>query len=110
MRLEMIKVHTSYNWVIVHHMKNTLEAAGIACQIKNDQMGKQADEVLSSECWPELWIMNEEHLEEAKALVDECTTAVEKVGNQTECDHCGAELELNFSFCLLCGADKGSGH
>ena len=104
----MIKIYSSGSWVLVHHLKNTLEVAGIECTIKNDQIGKQLSENSPEGDWPELWVLNDGMLKDAKSLVHENIAAVDIVGRHWICEHCGANHELKFSFCWSCGADKDS--
>ena len=50
----MRKIFSSESIVEVSHLRNLLETAGIACQIRNDRLSGALGEIPFVECWPEL--------------------------------------------------------
>lgn len=103
----MIKVYTSDDRVLVHHLKNILEAEGIECLVKNDQIHTLAGEVPAVECWPEVWVVQDDLAGRAESLIREHTKETAATGSRWVCAKCGEEHEPQFSECWNCGAARG---
>ena len=64
----MRKVHTAESIIEIAHLRNLLEAAGIACYVRNERLGGALGEIPFVECWPELWVLrNGDALQRARA-------------------------------------------
>lgn len=99
----MRKVHTAESVVEIAHLRNVLEAAGIACQVRNDRLGGVVGEIPFVECWPELWVRHPGDLLRARALIDE---ALRPAGEAESwlCPGCGERIESQFAQCWRCAA------
>ena len=96
-------LYSSLKLLEVHHLKNVLEAEGIRCQIRNELLSRLAGEIPFTECAPELWLLDERDLEQARRIVtDFGSTPVARP--PWECPNCGEALEGQFSACWHCGA------
>ena len=96
-------LYSSLNLLEIHHLKNLLEAEGVRCQIRNELLSRLAGEIPSTECAPELWLLDARDLEQASRIVtDFRSAAVAKPPWQ--CPACGEALEGQFSACWHCGA------
>jgi hypothetical protein len=62
-------VHTSPHSAQEHLLKNVLESAGIPCVVRNDSLSVVVGEIPAGECWPELWVVDDAHAEEAHRLL-----------------------------------------
>lgn len=100
----MIKVYTSEDRVLIFHLKNILENQGIACALKNDDLSSLAGEVPGAECWPELWLMDEEQQERVSELIGEALSQQGAPGVSWRCAHCHEVHEAQFDVCWKCGA------
>jgi Putative prokaryotic signal transducing protein len=99
----MQPLYSSLNLLEVHHLKNLLEAEGIRCHIKNELLSRLAGEIPFTECAPQLWLMDERDLDQAKRIVADFGRGA--VAKPTwECPNCGEALEGQFSACWHCGA------
>jgi len=87
-------------------MKGLLEANGIACFIKNERLFTAMGEVPFVECFPELWIFEDEQMERAAALLDSVAATEEMVAAPWTCPDCGEVLEGHFGQCWNCGREK----
>lgn len=104
--LTMIKVYTSDDRVLVHHLKNILEAEGIECRIKNDQIHTLAGEVPAVEIWPEIWVIDENVAARAIQIVNDARMDPPASGNRWTCAGCGEVHEPQFTECWNCGAAR----
>jgi hypothetical protein len=102
------KVHTAESIVEIAHLRNVLEADGIACLVRNDRLGGVVGEIPFVECWPELWVLETGNYLRAKSLVDD----VLRTGPALEswrCASCGESIEGQFEVCWNCGASARQG-
>jgi hypothetical protein len=94
-------LYSSANTLLVSHLRNLLEAAGIDSQVKNEFLAGGAGELPPTEAWPELWVA-EEDFARARQVVDE----LEQRSSLPpwRCSNCGEEMEGQFTICWRCGA------
>lgn len=87
-------------------MKGLLEANGIACFIKNERLFTAMGEVPFVECFPELWVFDDDHFEQAAALLAGVAATDEAYSEPWICPDCGEVLEGHFGQCWNCGQKK----
>ena len=104
----MRKIHTSPSLIEIAHLRNLLEAEGIACQIRNDRLAGAMGEIPFVECWPELWLHRPEDELKARALI-ELALAPSPAGEPWTCPECGERIEGQFARCWNCGANETGG-
>jgi len=102
----MRKIHTADSIIRIAHLRNVLQSAGIACQIRNDRLSGALGEIPFVDCWPELWLEDERDALRAKALIDEELRPSERRDDWT-CPHCGETIEGQFSDCWRCSLPQG---
>jgi hypothetical protein len=84
------------------HFKNLLEQSGIACLVKNRELGGGIGDLPVLDCAPELWVLDDEHVARAEALLrDSVQPAVR--GAPWRCPTCGEDNEPQFAACWRCG-------
>jgi hypothetical protein len=98
-------IYSSLRLLEVHHLKNLLEAEGIRCQIRNELLSRLAGEIPFTECAPELWLLDERDLEQARRIVSDFDRAT-VTQPRWRCPGCGEDLEGQFSACWRCGAAR----
>jgi hypothetical protein len=97
-------LYSSSNAMLVAHLRNLLEGAGIAWRMRNEFLYGAAGELPPTEAWPELWVATVD-FEVAQALVDEALA--DKSGlAQWRCRECGEWMDGQFSACWRCGAER----
>ena len=103
----MKKVYRSHLPFQVAQLKGILESNHVACVTRNDFLLGAAGELPPTECWPELWILDDRQLSRAEELV----AAFTRVNLQTAawtCEYCGERMEGQFGSCWQCGHDRPS--
>lgn len=97
----MRKIHTAESLIEIAHLRNLLEAAGIACQIRNDRLLGALGEIPFVDCWPELWLADERDALRAKGLIDAYLRPADDAESWT-CTACGEIIEGQFAECWHC--------
>lgn len=100
MRVKLL--YSSSNALVVNHLRNLIESAGINCQMKNEFLYSGAGEIPPTETWPELWV-EELDFDRARAMLDEALSDKSDLP-QWQCSQCGEWVEGQFELCWNCGA------
>lgn len=99
----MKKVYAAESLVTVAHYRNLLEAEGIECFLKNENMGSLMGEIPYAEIWPELWVRNDFQADRAEEIIREARDAETEGGPRWRCRRCGEDNEHQFAVCWNCG-------
>ena len=91
---------------MIAHLRNVLALYGIDCVTRKLDLATGAGELPPVECWPELWVMDDERAAEAEALLKKILAPVEAVRKPWICSHCGEDIEGQFSECWKCGRER----
>jgi len=102
----MERVYSSPNPLMVDHLKNVLEADGIPCLVQNRYSSAAVGELPPTECWPELWVLDDNDAGRGGAIVREALSAPAPVGHWL-CAACGERIEAPFTCCWKCGTERG---
>ena len=100
----MIKIHTSPEEFQIGYITSMLEQAGIEFVVRNQFLTGALGELPPNECWPEIWITDDEFLDAALDIVTQASAEVLDTG-PWQCS-CGEKNEGQFGSCWKCGADK----
>ena len=101
----MKKVFCAENTIEVGLINGILEANGINCLIKNQNLGGALGEIPPFECWPEIWVTNDADYPRAVELVKETSPENGSSREDWLC-LCGEQIESQFSACWQCGAER----
>jgi len=93
----MKKFFTHENRMIVFHVKNLLENAGIEYQLRNEFSAGATGDLAPFDTWPELWVESEEDLNKANQIL-----VIRNDGKDKLCFHCGEENPFTFDVCWNC--------
>jgi hypothetical protein len=98
-----MKVFTNESLVVVSHVRNVLQQAGIATLVKNERLAGALGEIPYLETWPELWVVENDQAEQARSLA---TAAMSETpaGSSWACEGCGETNEGQFAACWRCQA------
>ncbi|OHV10916.1 DUF2007 domain-containing protein [Kushneria phosphatilytica] len=90
--------------LLIGHLHNLLENAGIPCELRNWSLAGGAGELPPLECEPELWVAPH-NLERAEALI---SRGFEPDGPEIDwcCPHCGERHAGHFDRCWQCGSER----
>ena len=102
----MKKVYSAKDPLMVAHLKNVLTQFGIHCVTRKIDLLSAAGELPPTECWPELWITNDEKLARARAIIRKTLAPLESVKKPWVCAGCGEKLEGQFTECWNCGHSR----
>lgn len=98
----MKKLYSTDDRVRAGHIQSILEERGIRCLIKNQSLSGAIGELPPIECWPELWIIDDDEFDQARELIDAYFTPLDKPGPDWKCG-CGEIIEGQFLTCWNCG-------
>ena len=101
----MEKVYSSDNLIMAGHVKSLLENEGINCIIKNQNLAGAIGELPPVECWPEVWITNDEDYDLAMKIVATVITNDLSSANDWQFE-CGEMIEGQFTACWKCGNNR----
>ena len=95
----MRQIFTALNAALVHNVKNVLEAQGIACHIRGENLLLGVGEIPPVECWAELWVVDDSRFDEAKAILADVNAPN---GDSWTCAKCGETVGAEFGECWGC--------
>jgi hypothetical protein len=102
----MKRVYSAKDPLMIGHLKNVLTAAGIRCVTKKLDLISAAGELPPIDCWPELWVVDDDRVGRAKAVLKKALAPLAAVRKSWTCPSCGENLEGQFSECWNCGCDR----
>lgn len=102
----MKKVYTSQDRLMVFHLKNVLESYNISCIVKHEFLMGAAGELPPNECWPEIWIEDENKHEKAMEILERNRLTDKVTQSFWTCTRCGEKLEGQFTDCWRCGESR----
>jgi hypothetical protein len=98
----MKKLPTSQDFFTINKLKNILETNNINCFIKNLYLSGAMGELPPQECYPELWVMDDNDYSEALTLIEQNQNSA-VAGKPWTCEQCGEQIEAQFNVCWKCG-------
>lgn len=102
----MRKIFSAENITTVSLVKDILASHGIPTVIRNRFLGAAMGELPPIECWPELWLIDEDMYGECRRLIDEFLHADEGELVPWCCPVCGEEIDGQFNQCWRCNAGR----
>ncbi len=94
-------MHSSQVAVEIHNLKNMLESRGIACEIRGEQLGAARGGLPPTECWTELWIVEDSMKEMAERII---ASGGEQQAKPWTCPKCEESVDGEFGQCWNCQA------
>ena len=91
--------------LMIGHLKNVLATFGIKCVTKKMDLISAAGQLPPTECWPELWVVEDERVAKAKAILKKTLAPLASVKKAWVCKSCDEKIEGQFSECWNCGCD-----
>ncbi len=106
----MKKIYSTGSLVQIAHLKNVLEAEGIACVLKGENLFSAFGEIPAQGIWPQLFVVNAIEAQRAVELIRESLEENDSDAAPWVCDSCGESVDDQFAVCWQCGAlPKDSG-
>ena len=104
----MKRAYSAQNTLMVDHLKHVLDAEGIGCVVRNRFLSSAAGRLPPTECWTELWVVDDAQLPSALQLVEKALRNDDRAsGDAWECPRCGERLEPQFEACWKCCTVRG---
>jgi hypothetical protein len=103
----MKRLYCAKDPLMVGHLRNVVALHGIECVTRKLDLTTGAGELPPVECWPELWIVDDERLAEAQAILKKTLAPMKAVKKLWLCLGCGEQIEGQFSECWKCGRKRG---
>ncbi|MDX2480668.1 MAG: DUF2007 domain-containing protein [Desulfuromusa sp.] len=105
----MKKLHTFHIWdgPQAGMFRDMLAEEGVDCLLKNDRLFAAIGEIPFVECFPELWVIDDEIYPRARLLLD--GWLARDVGADETiwiCAHCGEQSTQQFSACWNCSRPR----
>ena len=92
--------------LMIGHLKNVLATFGIKCVTKKMDLIGAAGQLPPTECWPELWVVDDDKLAKAKVVLKKTLAPLSSVKKSWLCQNCDEKIEGQFSECWNCGRDR----
>lgn len=101
----MQRVYTSDNLMLAGLVKSHLEENDIPCLLKNESLAGGIGELPPIECWPEVWICDDNDMIRAERIINKMQSEFNVQTEDWQCA-CGEKIEGQFSACWNCGKEK----
>jgi len=95
-------VYTSANSLMVDHIRNLLAESGIDATVQRRYLSAALGEIPPAEAWPEVWVLDAERIDEARAIVDAALHGEAENLRTWVCDRCGESVGGQFTSCWKC--------
>ena len=105
----MTRVYSSPDWMMVQTFKSVLDSYGIACEVQGEYRGSAMGQIPPTECWSELWVLDEGRVDEARRILARAEEAPLYERPPTTCSRCGERIEGPFDRCWQCGTPRPNG-
>jgi hypothetical protein len=102
----MKRIHSAKDPLMIGHLKNVMATFGIKCVAKKLDLISAAGELPPIECWPELWVVDDDKVVKAKRILKKTLAPLASVKRSWTCHGCGENIEGQFSECWNCGHDR----
>ena len=87
--------------------KEILAQEGIDCLVKNDRLSSAIGELPFTECFPELWVIDDETFPRARLLLDGWLAQdSDPDADPWTCPSCGEFSAQHFSVCWNCSQQR----
>ncbi|MDH4574242.1 DUF2007 domain-containing protein [Salinicola acroporae] len=105
MNVEQVRVFRHANVLLVSHVRNVIESAGVAATLRNMTLAGGAGELPPDQCEAEVWVAASAEAQ-AIELVREALEGPATAMPEWRCQGCGERLEGVFDRCWQCGRDR----
>jgi len=101
----MKRVYSAEHGLMTEHIKDILQEEGISCMIKNLNLAGALGELPPIECWPEVWILEDDDYDRASSIVEDLIKESDEYRIPWLCQ-CGEKIEGQFTDCWKCGTTR----
>ena len=106
----MIKVYTANSLAMAGYVQGALESAGLRCMVRNQYLSGGIGELPPTDCWPEVWVVNDHAAAQARAILAELLGEGDgEAPPAWTCGSCGERIDGQFAQCWNCQAAAPGG-
>jgi Putative prokaryotic signal transducing protein len=105
----MIKIHSAPHPFALENLRNVLQLEGIESEVRTPFLGAARGDLPATECWSELWVVNDQDAERASTVIASALAPAEQAEAPWKCRSCGEEVEGQFGACWQCGSVRTLG-
>jgi hypothetical protein len=102
----MKRIYSAKDPLMIGHLNNVLATFGIKCVTRKLDLISAAGELPPIECWPELWVIDDDKANRARSILKKTLAPLASVKKPWSCAGCGEKIEGQFSECWNCGCDR----
>ena len=102
----MTKVYSAPHALILGNLRNALLTEGIESEVRTPFLGAARGDLPATECWSELWVVNDKDVERALEVIHEILEPGDQPAPSWKCRACGEEIEGQFEACWKCGSER----
>lgn len=106
----MKSIYTTQDLLTIGHLRNLLVHEGIACEVKTPFLAAAKGDLPVTDCWSQLWIVNEQDAPRALAVIDAALARGAEAQIPWKCPECAEEVEGQFGACWRCGSARPEGN
>jgi hypothetical protein len=103
------KVHSAPHPLVLENLRNALQVEGIASEVRTPFLGAARGDIPATECWSELWVLDDQEVDRALAVIRSTLEPYEEAKASWKCRSCGEEIEAQFGACWQCGSARADG-
>ncbi len=97
-------LYTNENRIMVMNVKNVLNNNGFEVILNNEFASSAPGGLAPFDTWPEVWLLKDNDLEEAKKIIALINTELSPV--TWKCNDCNEVNDQTFDFCWKCSAEN----
>lgn len=102
----MKRVFSASDVAAAGFIQGVLENEGIQALVKYGLLSGAAGELPPTECWPEVWVMDDDDERRAREIIEAVTAGGPEGVPGWTCAGCGEVLEAAFTQCWNCGRER----
>lgn len=88
---------------MVQTFRSVLDSYGIPCEVQGEFRGSAMGQVPPTECWSELWVLDDRRVEEARRILARAESEPLPQRPPATCSQCGERIDGPFDRCWNCG-------
>ena len=100
------KIYSTDDPVLCGYLKSVLLNEGVTCVVRNEHLPAGAGEIPFTECWPELWVIEDRDITRSQKLLQAVLSAPQVDDVSWTCAACGESGEAQFTACWKCGEQR----
>ncbi|OOG22811.1 hypothetical protein B1C78_13715 [Thioalkalivibrio denitrificans] len=105
----MKRVFSASDVAAAGFIQGVLENEGIRAIVRHGLLTGAAGELPPTECWPEVWVMEDDDESRAREIIEAVTAVGPEDATGWTCPGCGEHLEAAFTQCWNCGRERNTG-